>query len=100
MSKPRRYRASWNGAVLAESDDVAIVEGSVYFPTESLSADHVQPARGHSLCFWKGIASYYDVVVDGVTNPGAAWSYPHPTPLARRVKGRVAFWQGVTVEPT
>lgn len=41
-----------------------------------------------------------DVVVDGVVNPGAAWPYPHPTPLARRVKGRVAFWQGVTVEVT
>ena len=98
MSSARRYQASWNGTVLADSDDVVIVEGNVYFPRESLAADQVQPTNGRSLCIWKGLASYYDVVVDGVTNPGAAWYYPHPTPLARRVKGRVAFWQGVNVE--
>ena len=98
MKSPRRYQASWNDTVLADSDDVVIVEGNVYFPNQSLSGEHLQPARGRSLCIWKGLASYYDVVVDGATNPGAAWYYPHPTPLARRIKDRVAFWQGVKVE--
>lgn len=100
MKSPRRYQASWNGTVLADSDDVVIVEGNAYFPNQSLSGEHLQPARGRSLCIWKGLASYYDVVVDGATNPGAAWYYPHPTPLARRIKDRVAFWQGVKVEVT
>lgn len=99
MSRPKRYRASWNGTVLAESDDVIVVEGNAYFPSDAIAAEHLRTTKNRSLCFWKGLASYYDVVVDGTVNPGAAWYYPHPSPLARRVKGRVAFWQGVRVEP-
>ncbi|MEX1009420.1 MAG: DUF427 domain-containing protein [Acidimicrobiia bacterium] len=91
-------RAVWNGAVLAESDDVVRLEGNDYFPADSLRAEHFQKSRAHSLCLWKGIASYYDIVVDGVILPEAAWYYPHPTPLARKIKGRVAFWAGVEVE--
>lgn len=98
MTRSGRYRAVWNDVVLAESDDVVVLEGSVYFPSDSLATEHFVEARGRSLCFWKGLASYYDVVVDGAINPGAAWYYPRPTPLARRIKGRVAFWQGVRVE--
>ncbi|MGH9024689.1 MAG: DUF427 domain-containing protein, partial [Acidimicrobiia bacterium] len=59
---------------------------------------HFQPSRAHSVCFWKGIASYYDIVVDGAVHPQAAWYYPHPIPWARRVKGQVAFRGGVRVE--
>ena len=98
MTRSRRYRASWNGAVIAESDDVVVVEGSVYFRVDAIDARLLQPARGRSLCFWKGLASYYDVVVDDAVNPGAAWYYPRPSPLARRIKDRVAFWRGVRVE--
>jgi uncharacterized protein (DUF427 family) len=94
-----RYRASWNGTVLADSDDVVVVEGNVYFPPGAVPAEHLRATRGRSLCFWKGLASYYDVVVDGAVNRGAAWTYPHPSPLARRIKGRIAFWHGVRVEP-
>ena len=91
-------RAVWNGIVLAESDATVNVEGNDYFPAESLRMEYFRPARGRSLCPWKGIASYYDVVVDDAVNPGAAWYYPHPTPLARKIKGRVAFWQGIQIE--
>ncbi|MFA5885129.1 MAG: DUF427 domain-containing protein [Acidimicrobiia bacterium] len=98
MSRSKRYRASWNATVLAETDDVVVVEGNVYFPSDAIAAEHLRITNGRSLCFWKGLASYYDVVVGGTVNPGAAWYYPHPSPLARRVKGRVAFWQGVRVE--
>jgi uncharacterized protein (DUF427 family) len=90
-------RAVWNGAVLAESDDTVVVEGNHYFPVESLRREYFTASRTHTVCPWKGIASYYAVTVDGVTNPAAAWFYPHPTPLARKVKGRVAFWRGVDV---
>ncbi len=44
------------------------------------------------------MARYHSVHVDGVVAPDAAWYYPHPFPFARRVKGRVAFWNGVVVE--
>jgi uncharacterized protein (DUF427 family) len=91
-------RATWNGQIIAESDDTVVVEGNHYFPAESLRREYFSRSRGHSLCPWKGLASYYTVTVDGVTNPGAAWYYPHPSPLARKVKNRVAFWRGVDVQ--
>jgi uncharacterized protein (DUF427 family) len=91
-------RATWNGTVLAESDDTISLEGNDYFPTESLRPEHFRRSRAHSLCPWKGIASYYDIVVDDTVNPQAAWYYPHPIPWARKIKGRVAFWGGVRVE--
>jgi uncharacterized protein (DUF427 family) len=93
-----RRRATWNSAVLAESDNVVTVEGNTYFPPDALDMRHFRESRAHSLCPWKGLASYYDVVVDGVVDPQAAWYYPHPTPFARRIKGRVAFWNDVRVE--
>jgi uncharacterized protein (DUF427 family) len=99
MRRSKRYRASWNGTVLAETDDVVVVEGNVYFPVDAIAAEHLRASAGRSLCIWKGLASYYDVIVDGRINPGAAWYYPHPSRLARRIKGRVAFWQGIRVEP-
>ena len=93
-----RYRASWNGAVIAESDDVVLLEGNVYFPPSALVSEHLSPSKSRSVCPWKGIAGYYDVVVAGKVNKGAAWTYRHPTPLARRIRHRVAFWHGVRVD--
>jgi len=83
--------------VIATTDDPVIVEGNVYFP-ESDVADGVLIAnRAKSLCFWKGLASYYDVSTEDATLRSAAFTYRHPSPLARRIKGRVAFWNGVDV---
>ena len=91
-------RATWNGATLAESDRFEVVEGNVYFPPESLRADHVRPSQTHTTCSWKGVASYHDVVVDGKVNRDAAWYYPDPQPAAPNIRGYIAFWKGVTVE--
>lgn len=90
-------KAIWNGAVLAESDDTVVVEGNHYFPADSLVQAHFEPSDATSTCFWKGVASYYDVVVGGERNAGAAWYYPAPKTKAERVRGRVAFWRGVRV---
>ena len=92
-----RMQAIFNGVVIAESDDTIVVEGNHYFPEESLNEEFFTPTSTHTLCPWKGIASYYTVEVDGLTSADAAWYYPKPSPLARRVKGRVAFWRGVEV---
>jgi uncharacterized protein (DUF427 family) len=92
-------QAIFNGTVIAESDDTIVVEGNHYFPGDSLSAKHVQPSSTNTVCAWKGTASYYDVHVDGVDSKDAVWYYPKPSPLARRVKDRVAFWRGVEVRP-
>ncbi|MFQ5888414.1 MAG: DUF427 domain-containing protein [Gemmatimonadota bacterium] len=91
-------RATWNGAVLAESDDYEFVEGNVYFPPEAVRRERLIPSDTTSVCPWKGVARYYTVVVEGKENPDAAWTYPDPKPAAARIKDHVAFWRGVRVE--
>jgi uncharacterized protein (DUF427 family) len=90
-------KAVWNGKVLAESDETVIVEGNHYFPRESVNNEFLQESNHHTVCPWKGVASYFDVVVDGQTNRNAAWYYPEPKPAANMIKGRIAFWKGVQV---
>lgn len=94
------WKATWNGAVLAEAstDAVKIVEGNVYFPIDAVRKKYLQASDTHTVCSWKGLASYYDVVVDGKVNRDAAWYYPEPSPAAHKVVGRIAFWRGVLVE--
>jgi uncharacterized protein (DUF427 family) len=93
-------KATWNGAVIAEADTakVQIVEGNVYFPPEAVKKDYFRDSQTHTVCPWKGTASYYDVVVDGKTNKDAAWFYPDTKDAAKHVKGYVAFWKGVDVK--
>jgi uncharacterized protein (DUF427 family) len=91
-------KATWNGAVLAESDRYEVVEGNVYFPPQALRREHVRDSATHTVCGWKGTASYYDVEVDGKINKDAVWYYPDPKPAAANIKDHVAFWKGVTVE--
>jgi uncharacterized protein (DUF427 family) len=91
-------RATWKGAVLAESDETVVVEGNHYFPAGSVNREYFRESETHTVCPWKGTASYYDVVVDGETNADAAWYYPEPKDAAREIEGRVAFWRGVGVE--
>jgi uncharacterized protein (DUF427 family) len=91
-------KAIWNGAVLAESDRCEVVEGNQYFPPDSVKMEYFQASSTHTTCPWKGVASYYTIVVDGKTNPDAAWYYPTPKDAAKNITGHVAFWKGVTVE--
>jgi uncharacterized protein (DUF427 family) len=92
-------KASWNGAVLAEADaaKVQIVEGNVYFPPDAVNRSLLKDSQTHSVCPWKGTASYYDVVVDGKANKDAAWHYPETKDAAKHIKGYIAFWKGVQV---
>jgi uncharacterized protein (DUF427 family) len=90
-------RAEWQGAVLAESDDIVTVEGNAYFPAASLRVEHFSPSETHTVCGWKGTASYHHVTVNGTVNRDAAWYYPDPKDAAKQIRGRVAFWKGVTV---
>jgi uncharacterized protein (DUF427 family) len=91
-------RAVWNGAVLAESDQTVQVEGNDYFPPDSLNKEYFTESSTTSRCPWKGLAHYYDVVVDGKTNDDAAWYYPQPSDAAQEIRDHVAFWNGVQVE--
>ena len=90
-------QATWNGKVIAESDDTVIVDGNHYFPRESLNAEFVTDSDTTSVCPWKGTASYFTITVDGDENRDAAWFYPAPKPEAESIRGRVAFWRGVRV---
>lgn len=91
-------KATWNGELLAQSDDCIVVEGNQYFPKDAVNMELMRPSDSHTFCGWKGTASYYDVVVDGKVNKDAAWYYPDPMDDATHVKDRVAFWRGVQVE--
>ena len=91
-------KATWNGAVLAESDNCEVVDGNQYFPPETLNMDYFKPSTKTTTCGWKGVANYYTLDVDGQQNKDAAWYYADPKEAANQIKGYVAFWRGVTVE--
>ncbi len=89
--------ATWNGTLVAASDDTIIVEGNHYFPPESVQTELLHASDHHTVCPWKGTASYYDVAVNGAVNENAAWYYPQPKDAAAEITNYVAFWKGVTV---
>jgi uncharacterized protein (DUF427 family) len=91
-------KATWNGVTVAESDKTIVVEGNHYFPPDSVKRELFQPSGTHTICSWKGEASYYTVAVDGKSNKDAAWFYPSPKPAAAEIKDYIAFWHGVKVE--
>ncbi|MFN7116471.1 MAG: DUF427 domain-containing protein [Saprospiraceae bacterium] len=92
-----KKQAIWNGQVLAESDDLVQIEGNYYFPKQALNADFFKESNTHTICPWKGTASYYTIKVDDKENKDAAWYYPAPKDAAREITDRVAFWKGVQV---
>ena len=91
-------KAIWNGVVLAESDQTVMVEGNHYFPPSSISSEYFETSEARTVCPWKGVANYYDIVVDDARNPGAAWTYADPKPAAADIREHIAFWRGVRVE--
>ncbi|MFC3683281.1 DUF427 domain-containing protein [Hydrogenophaga luteola] len=91
-------KATWNGAVIADSKDTVLVEGNHYFPESALNRDFVTFSNHRSTCPWKGEAKYLSLLVNGELNADAAWYYPDPKPEAENIRGRVAFWKGVKVE--
>lgn len=90
-------QAEWNNAVIATAEHYEVVEGNVYFPPGQVDAACLEPSDTHTVCGWKGTASYYHVVVDGKRLEDAAWYYPEPKPAAANIKDHIAFWRGVKV---
>jgi len=89
--------ATWNGKVIAQSDETVVVEGNHYFPRDSVRSEYFKESSHSSICPWKGTASYYTLVVDGAENNDAAWYYPQPKEAAEQIRDRIAFWRGVQV---
>lgn len=91
-------KATWEGVVLAESENCVVVEGNQYFPPGSINRAHFKPSETTTICPWKGVARYYHVEVNGKLNRDAAWYYPEPKEAAQEIKDHVAFWRGVKVD--
>lgn len=92
-------KAIWNNQVIAESEETVVVEGNHYFPRQSVNNEFLKPSPTHTVCPWKGIASYYTLEVNGMANKDAAWYYPEPSPAAEAISDRIAFWRGVQIVP-
>ena len=90
-------KAIWNNKIIAKSEKTINIEGNQYFPADSIKMEYFRASKTHTVCHWKGTASYYDIVVDGKINSDAAWFYPETSQLASHIKNYVAFWQGVEV---
>ena len=90
-------KAIWQGKVIAESNDTILVEGNHYFPPNSVKQEYLKESNTHTTCPWKGVASYYDVIIDGKANTDAAWYYPQPKEAAQNIASHVAFWRGIEV---
>lgn len=93
-------RAICHGVVVAEAAETIRLEGNHYFAPESVHREYLRASRMKSLCPWKGLASYYTITVGDVVDRDGAWYYPHPSPLARRIRNHVAFGPGVIIDGT
>jgi uncharacterized protein (DUF427 family) len=91
--------ASWNGTVIASSDDVVELDGYTYFPLGAVVPGVLKESATTSVCTFKGTANYYTLEVGGALNPDAGWSYLDPSQAAGEIRGRVAFWKGTVVTP-
>ncbi len=90
-------KATWNGQILAESDNTVVVENNHYFPADSINKEFFIDSNHQTTCPWKGLASYKSIEVDGKVNENAAWYYPDPKEAAKKIKDHFAFWKGVEV---
>ena len=91
--------AIWNGVTLAGADTIAHVEGNIYFPNDAVNWDYLRHSRDVPItfCHWKGFSSYFDVIVDGEKNIGAAWRYEEQYEEVSLIKDHIAFWKGVEI---
>ena len=89
--------ASWSNQIVADSDETIIIEGNHYFPPDSVNMEFLVESSTTTVCPWKGVASYFDIVVGDEVNKDAAWCYPEPKEEAKEIKGYVAFWRGVKI---
>ncbi len=91
-------QAIWDDVVIAESNDTVVVDGNHYFPLDSIKEEFYKKTELTTVCGWKGKANYYSVIVNGKTNKDCAWYYEEPNDAAMKIKGMVAFWNGVVVK--
>lgn len=96
-TKDPHRRATWRDTVLAEAAETIRVDGYEYFPPDAVDWSRLEESSKTSVCPWKGVATYYDVVDGDERLPAAAWSYRSPNAEAAHIKEHVAFWGKVKV---
>ena len=91
-------KASLEGRVVAQSDDIVTCGGYQYFPRAAVRMDWLEKAaKTDSDRACPHGVQFYDIVVDGKRHPRAAWSYEAPQPRMAQVAGRFGFWEDVKV---
>ena len=90
-----KIKATWKNKIIAESEQTEYIEGNHYFPPNQVKQEYLQKSETKTFCSWKGVASYYNVIVDGIVTPDAAWYYPSPKNAASNITGYIAFWKGI-----
>ncbi len=84
-------KALWKGVLLAKSDKTIIMEENHYFPREDILTEYFEASTLTTVCSWKGTANYFNIIVNNIKNPNAAWYYPEPKEKAINIKNYVAF---------
>lgn len=92
-----RVEVVFAGTVIATTDAAWCALETSHPPTYYLPPDCfldgvLRPAEGSSVCEWKGVASYADVVLGDRVAPRAAWSYPDPRGGAIVLRDHVAVY--------
>ncbi len=91
-------KAIWNGKIIAKSDDVEELDGTYYFPIDSIKKCYFIESGKRSVCPYKGKAHYFHIHVDGKTNEDSAWYYPEPNEFSYMLKNKIAFWKGIEIK--
>ena len=91
-------KATLNGHVIAESNDVIESGGYQYFPPGSVRTEWLEKTeKTESDRACPHGVQFYDVVINGDRHKRAAWSYEAPRPSMQQVGGRFGFWEDVEV---
>ena len=90
-------KAIWKDQLLAESEDIILIEGNHYFPFDSINKTFFRESDTNTICPMKGTAYFLDINVEGEVKTDAAWYYPHASKFSSVLKGRICFWRGVEV---
>jgi uncharacterized protein (DUF427 family) len=93
----RKVRVVHAGRTIAESGRALRVletasPPTIYVPPRDVDAGVLEPAEGHTVCEWKGRASYFDVVIDGARAERAAWTYNDPKEPYLELTDYLAFY--------
>lgn len=97
LRSSRRVQIAVDGVTLADSSAPTLLFEThlptrYYLPPDDAVMDLLEPSDSHTVCAYKGEASYYSVQVNGTTLPDIAWTYPEPQHDAAPVRDLICFY--------